>query len=68
MLYELEIHKIGNKKTVILIAHRLTTLKECDIIFLLKDGKLEAQGTYNQLMESMNNLEQMQAKFNYLLL
>ena len=47
-----EIHKIGNKKTVILIAHRLTTLKECDIIFLLKDGKLEAQGTYNQLIES----------------
>ena len=47
-----EIHKIGNKKTVILIAHRLTTLKECDIIFLLKNGKLEAQGTYDELIKS----------------
>jgi ABC-type multidrug transport system fused ATPase/permease subunit len=47
-----EIHKIGNKKTVILIAHRLTTLKECDIIFLLNNGKLEAQGTYNELIKS----------------
>jgi ABC-type bacteriocin/lantibiotic exporter with double-glycine peptidase domain len=47
-----EIHKIGNKKTVILIAHRLTTLKECDIIFLLNNGKLEAQGTYDELIKS----------------
>ena len=47
-----EIHKIGNKKTVILIAHRLTTLKECDKIFLLNDGKLEAQGTYDELIKS----------------
>ena len=47
-----EIHKIGNKKTVILIAHRLTTLKECDKIFLLNNGKLEAQGTYDELIKS----------------
>jgi len=47
-----EIHKIGNKKTVILIAHRLTTLKECDVIFLLNNGKLEAQGTYDELIKS----------------
>ena len=45
-----EIHKIGNKKTVILIAHRLTTLKECEKI--LYDGKLEAQGTYDELIKS----------------
>jgi len=35
-----EIKRLKGKKTIIIIAHRLTTLKHCDRIFHLKDGVL----------------------------
>ena len=47
-----EIHKHGDNKTIILIAHRLSTVKQCDIIFLLEKGTLKAQGTYEELIQS----------------
>ncbi len=47
-----EIRKEGKKKTIIMIAHRLSTVKECDIIFFLEEGKLKAQGTYKELINS----------------
>jgi ABC-type multidrug transport system fused ATPase/permease subunit len=37
---------------VVIIAHRLTTLRRCDTIFLLDQGKLVAQGTHAELMKS----------------
>ena len=45
------IRKLAGEKTIIIIAHRLTTLKECDNIFFLDDGKLVDQGNYQYLME-----------------
>jgi ABC-type multidrug transport system fused ATPase/permease subunit len=36
-------------KTLILIAHRLTTIRNCDCIFLLDHGRLLAQGTFDEL-------------------
>ena len=36
-------------KTVILIAHRLTTVRECDRIFLLEHGRLVGEGTFDEL-------------------
>jgi ATP-binding cassette, subfamily B, bacterial PglK len=44
------VHNLGRAKTIIMIAHRLTTVKNCDIIYLLKRGKVEAHGTYDQLI------------------
>ena len=38
-----------------MIAHRLSTVKECDIIFFLENGKLSAQGTFEKLMENNAN-------------
>jgi ATP-binding cassette subfamily B protein len=35
-----EIYKISEQKTLIIIAHRLTTLSGCDIIYKIKDGKI----------------------------
>jgi len=45
------IRTLLGRKTILMIAHRLTTLKECDTIFLLEEGKLIDQGTYQSLME-----------------
>lgn len=46
------VHNLGHAKTVIMVAHRLTTVEACDVIFLLEKGQLEAQGTYAGLLES----------------
>lgn len=45
------VHRLSGKKTVILIAHRLTTVKDCDQIFQLDRGEVAASGTYDQLMQ-----------------
>ena len=46
------INNVAKLKTVIIIAHRLTTVKDCDIIYLIDKGKIIAQGTYDELMNS----------------
>ena len=45
------VHNLGHRKTIILIAHRLSTVRECDVIFLLEHGKLKASGTFTELVE-----------------
>lgn len=46
------IQKLAKKKTIIMIAHRLTTLKECDVIHFLHQGRVLASGTYRELYEN----------------
>ena len=38
--------------TIILIAHRLNSVKQCDNIFLLENGELKEQGTFDELMKT----------------
>ncbi len=45
------IRKLGHKKTIIMIAHRLSTVKDCDEIFVMDSGKVVDKGTYNKLLE-----------------
>ncbi|MEO0679257.1 MAG: ABC transporter ATP-binding protein [Pseudomonadota bacterium] len=42
---------LAGAKTIIMIAHRLTTVRNCDEIFLLERGRVAASGTYAQLLE-----------------
>ncbi len=46
------LEKLTKEKTVIVVAHRLTTIKECDVIFVMKDGEVVDSGTYDGLLES----------------
>jgi ABC-type multidrug transport system fused ATPase/permease subunit len=41
---------LSANRTVILIAHRLSTVRHCRIIFLLEAGTVVAQGTYDELV------------------
>lgn len=42
--------RLANGRTVIMIAHRLTTVQNADKIYVLKDGKIAEEGTHAQLM------------------
>jgi ABC-type multidrug transport system fused ATPase/permease subunit len=44
------IYRLGRDLTVILIAHRLSTLRECDVIFRLEGGRLVEQGDYDHVL------------------
>jgi ATP-binding cassette subfamily B multidrug efflux pump len=37
-------------RTAIVIAHRLATVRDCDRILVIKDGRVEQDGTYDELM------------------
>jgi len=43
---------LRGEKTIILIAHRLSTVRSCDLLFFLVDGQLEACGSYAELLVS----------------
>ncbi len=45
--------------TVIIIAHRLATVKHADNIYFLKNGKIDAQGTYEQLLSRSSEFRKM---------
>jgi ABC-type multidrug transport system fused ATPase/permease subunit len=45
--------------TIVLIAHRLTTVRRCDIIVELQHGRVVAQGTYEQLLQSSPSFRSM---------
>lgn len=57
------IHNLSGKRTIVLIAHRLKTVKQCSTIFLMEQGKLIAQGSYTSLIESNEKFSKM-AKFS----
>jgi ATP-binding cassette, subfamily B, bacterial PglK len=45
------VKNLGSRKTIIMIAHRLTTLESCDRIFFFEGGRVADSGTYGELME-----------------
>lgn len=44
------VEQLGNK-TLIVIAHRLETIKDVDTIYVLSDGVIQAQGKYGELLD-----------------
>lgn len=55
------VNKIDKDLTTFFIAHRLTTIKDCDIIIELNDGEVVAQGTYTELLEQSSSFRDMHA-------
>ena len=46
-----EIMKFSGKRTMIIVSHRINTIKDCDIIYYLKNGQIVDSGNYSQLMK-----------------
>lgn len=53
------IHDFGGQKTIIMIAHRLKTVKKCNIIYMMEEGKIADQGTYDELLHSNAKFKEM---------
>ncbi len=53
------ISSLGSKKTIIMIAHRLTTIKDCDVIYLLDKGVISGYGDFEQLYKSNKTFQRM---------
>jgi ABC-type multidrug transport system fused ATPase/permease subunit len=44
------VQRLGRRYTVLMIAHRLTTLRDCDVIYRLDQGRVVQQGTYDEVI------------------
>lgn len=53
------VQRIRSDKTIVLIAHRLSTVKSCDTIFLMDRGRLLAQGSYDELLAGNETFRRM---------
>ena len=64
------IMKEGKDHTMLFISHRLSSVKNCDKIFMLESGKLIEEGSHSRLMELGGSYARMYQKqaMNYLAL
>ena len=49
------LEKLRGDRTIIIIAHRLTSVMNCDILYYMEKGRIADKGTYAQLLE--NNMK-----------
>lgn len=52
----------GKNITILLVAHRLTTVKNCDNIFFFEKGKMIANGNFNELIKKNEQFKKMVLK------
>lgn len=53
------IRKFYGTKTLIIVAHRLSTVRYCDRIFFLQDGRIIAEGSFDELKNSNKDFERL---------
>lgn len=53
------VHALGHQKTIIMIAHRLSTVRNCDRIFLLEQGRVIGAGSYEELVAGNDTFRRM---------
>ena len=51
------VNNLSKHKTIIMIAHRLSTVKKCDKIFLFEKGELKNEGTFDELINTNENFK-----------
>jgi ABC-type multidrug transport system fused ATPase/permease subunit len=55
------VHNIAGQKTIVMIAHRLSTVRNCDRIFILRDGRVASSGRFDELVRIDDEFRKMAA-------
>ena len=50
------INNLKGKKTILVISHKISTIKNCDRIIVLSNGKIIQEGKFNSLWKNKNGL------------
>jgi ATP-binding cassette subfamily C protein len=53
------IESLRGDRTIIMIAHRLTTVRNCDVIYLINEGCILEQGNYDYLLKNSSTFRKM---------
>ncbi|HDQ03482.1 MAG TPA: ATP-binding cassette domain-containing protein [Deltaproteobacteria bacterium] len=53
------LEKLRGDRTIIIIAHRLTTVRNCDVVYLMNKGRVLEQGSYEYLLEKSSEFRKM---------
>lgn len=53
------IEALKGNRTVIMIAHRLTTVMNCDVLFFMENGKIVDKGSYSELLKRNHKFKEM---------
>lgn len=58
------IQNLRKKMTIIIIAHRLSTIEYCDHIYFMREGKIIAEGNYNDLLQNCREFRELAGELN----
>jgi ABC-type multidrug transport system fused ATPase/permease subunit len=58
------VNALSQQKTIILVTHRLSTVRACDRIFLLEEGRLVGQGGYDELVRHNERFRTMASSYS----
>lgn len=53
------IDELAEGRTIIMVAHRLTTVRKCDRLYFLRDGIVDASGTFEELSQTHGDFRRM---------
>ena len=53
------INSLDKKLTIIFIAHRITTIKNCDCIYEFENGEIKAKGKFDELKDKSRSFAEM---------
>lgn len=53
------VHTLGGEITISVIAHRLTTVRECGCIYLLEQRRVVGRGSYQELSDKNKSFRTM---------
>jgi len=54
-LIQQSINSLKGERTIVIIAHRLSTVRNCDYIYVLKEGRIVEEGSFDELYRDTNS-------------